>query len=144
MPILRIPVSNTFALIDYEDRWIVNTFAWHLQIVPRSNSGLRYARTCMNFNKRPIRVVMHKLILGDTEDKDGMHIDHINGNGLDNRKQNLRLVTPKENAQNRYDKRIRAGTDKELIDILNQIEKLRSAVLRACAKRVTGRDIILS
>lgn len=42
------------------------------------------------------RVRIHSMILGRNR-----IIDHINHDGLDNRRQNLRIVTPTQNAQNR-------------------------------------------
>lgn len=48
----------------------------------------------------PLR--MHRLILESTGlNLDGLHIDHINGDGLDNRICNLRAVTPGDNNKNR-------------------------------------------
>ena len=41
--------------------------------------------------------LLHRYIMNYTGDN---YIDHINGNKLDNRKNNLRIVTPKQNAQN--------------------------------------------
>ena len=41
---------------------------------------------------------MHALIMSTPK---GMHTDHIDGNGLDNRKENLRVCTAQQNHQNR-------------------------------------------
>jgi hypothetical protein len=41
---------------------------------------------------------MHRVLLGVPP---GMVADHINGNGLDNRRENLRVVTKQENGWNR-------------------------------------------
>ena len=41
---------------------------------------------------------MHRVIMDAPK---GMHVDHINGNGLDNRRENLRLCTNSQNHMNR-------------------------------------------
>ena len=43
-------------------------------------------------------LMMHQFIMNSPK---GMHIDHINHDGLDNRRENIRICTPSENAQNR-------------------------------------------
>jgi hypothetical protein len=45
---------------------------------------------------------MHRCISNAT---DGQECDHINGDGLDNRRCNLRIVTRRQNTQNRHDER---------------------------------------
>lgn len=79
--------NNTFALIDSEDFVTVNKYKWH------NHKG--YAS--MNWAKPGTTRAMHRLIMNAPDTK---HVDHINGNGLDNRKRNLRLCTRNENLQN--------------------------------------------
>jgi hypothetical protein len=47
------------------------------------------------------RGFMHRLILGLTK-HDGLQADHLNFDGLDNRRSNLRIVTMSQNGQNRH------------------------------------------
>lgn len=56
----------------------------------------RYVYACCRLNGKP--VYMHRLVLAAN---DGDVVDHINGNRLDNRKENLRICSHKENMRNR-------------------------------------------
>lgn len=53
-------------------------------------------------NRRGESVKMHREIIKAASN---MHVDHINRNGLDNRKANLRVVTPLENGWNKAKQR---------------------------------------
>lgn len=81
------------ALVDDKDFDRVNQFKWNAD---HHYMSLWYARTKVNGKK----ISMHRFIL-DLGNLDKIGIDHINGNGLDNRRANLRLATSAENQRNR-------------------------------------------
>lgn len=54
-----------------------------------------YARTSQNRSS----LYIHRLLLG--AEAEGRFVDHINGNGLDNRRENLRVVNNRQNQMNR-------------------------------------------
>ena len=80
--------SHKVALVDKEDYKKVAEYRWYLHD--------RYAERSDTKNKK--HIYMHWDIIG--KPLKGMNTDHINGDGLDNRKDNLRHVTPRENLLN--------------------------------------------
>lgn len=89
-----IPLSNgKVAKVDGTDFDKVSEHHWHVD-------GAGYARTNIwKNNRKESAPRMHRLIVGDVDKS--LHIDHINGDKLDNRKDNLRVTTPSQNAMNR-------------------------------------------
>lgn len=81
--------NGMMAIVDAEDVPAISEFSWRV----RENHGNLYARA--NSNNRSI--LMHRLILGA---KPGQIVDHINRNGLDNRRENLRFATRRQNFAN--------------------------------------------
>lgn len=76
-------------IIDDEDFEIIKRHKWNAVVSHKK----WYAYTV----KTP-QISMHRLIM---KAKPGQIVDHINGNGLDNRKENLRFCTIAENNRNR-------------------------------------------
>lgn len=83
--------NGGIAVIDDEDAHLAQ-YVWSR--VDRPN-GVSYAvRRDSNRNYRPVR--MHREVMGFPDGP----VDHINGDGLLNRKSNLRICTQTENARN--------------------------------------------
>ncbi|MBK9976219.1 MAG: HNH endonuclease [Planctomycetes bacterium] len=78
------------ATIDDGDAELVQRFTWHAD----KARSTWYAQTTLGRGKT---LRMHRLIMVPPP---GLVVDHINGNGLDNRRANLRVVTPAVNAMN--------------------------------------------
>jgi len=89
-----ILTQGKVAIVDDDDFEYLNKWKWHIYKQNRNNY---YARTVIYLNKKRIPVLMHRLLIKC----DGYIIDHISGDGLDNRKCNIRVCTPNENPINR-------------------------------------------
>lgn len=88
--------SKTAVLtFDAEYAWLVNASSWRV--------AKGYAVCTIRYGSRAVGLkstaLMHRLIMGCTHG-DGLIVDHINGNTLDNRRGNLRVVSAAQNALN--------------------------------------------
>lgn len=81
-----------YSIIDSEDFSRIAKYSWCLH--KNGKQGKKYAATRTK-NKY---VLLHRLILDAVNSK--FQVDHINGDTLDNRKQNLRLCSRSENLRN--------------------------------------------
>lgn len=81
------------------DRLLLDDHKWYL-----SPGG--YVVRSYRQSGKTINLYLHQVILGK---KRGMVIDHINGNKLDNRRSNLRFVSPLINSHNSVKTRSKSG-----------------------------------
>jgi len=89
--------SGETCLVDSEDYDVVIQHNWFAKRSGRTC----YARANITLpDGKMSSIYMHRLVLG-LEYGDGIEVDHINHNGLDNRKSNLRTGTHKQNILNR-------------------------------------------
>jgi hypothetical protein len=93
---IEIPLSRGLvALVDDDDANAITPYKWSA----RDNAGRYYAfrKTTRGHGAKSIYIQMHRMLIG--ADK-GEQVDHINGNSLDNRRSNLRIVSHTINQAN--------------------------------------------
>ena len=88
----RIPLTRgLFTVVDDDDYGWLSEFSWYAQ---KDSRGKLYAATSVMDSIE----YLHRMIM----DEDGdTKVDHLNGDTLDNRKENLEVTGTSENAMNR-------------------------------------------
>ena len=92
--------QGEYAIVDEEDYEKISSFKWHV----RKTKHAKYAGHSERAGKTCVSTRMHRVILG-LKKGDGLEVDHINRNGLDNRRCNLRICTKQQNQMNSIKKR---------------------------------------
>jgi hypothetical protein len=96
-PYATIKISGGKSVkVDLDDKKRVRMFKWSLSA---HRNGQLYAMRKVQKNNIIKTVSLHHFIL-EVDSINNCHVDHINGNGLDNRKSNLRIVSRTINALN--------------------------------------------
>lgn len=89
--------QNKIALVDDEDYERLNQFKWYAKREGNTLYAVRGSKRLDGKGKQKL-IRMHRVIMNASK---GNQVDHRFGNGLDNRKENLRMCTNQQNAHNR-------------------------------------------
>ncbi|SHJ69136.1 AP2 domain-containing protein [Bradyrhizobium lablabi] len=125
-----VPLTQGFtAIIDAADVHLVERWNWCVQL----SWGTKYAYRKQWIAGKKCNVMMHRAILsvGDP----AVPIDHHDGDGLNNRRVNLRPCSPSENARNRGAQKNSASG---LKGVSKSGKKWRAEICIAGAKRHLG------
>jgi len=96
----QIPLTQgQFALVDNEDYDFLNQFKWYAN---RCKNTFYAERSEIIAKHTKKTIIMHRLIMNPSDE---MEIDHIDHNGLNNQKANLRVVTSSQNNMNQQPRR---------------------------------------
>jgi len=93
MQIIKL-TKGQVAIVDDEDFEELNQYKWYAH---KTGNTFYAGRNVKGLNRTTMH--MHQTIMNAPE---GADIDHINGDGLNNLKSNLRIVTHRQNTQNRH------------------------------------------
>lgn len=86
---------HLIALVDDADYDYLNQWKWSGE----KHRNTFYAHRVVTAGEKNIKIKMHRLIANVTDPK--LLIDHIDGNGLNNCKSNIRVCTSSQNSMNR-------------------------------------------
>ena len=99
---VAIPLTRgLFAVVDADDAALVAAHKWHA--VPARSTYYAARRVGSK------TIYMHRKILGLVEAASCVHVDHDDGDGLNNRRKNIRPCTPAQNSQKRASRKTPAG-----------------------------------
>ena len=84
-------------LVDDEDFEMLSKHKWYFST--SKNKTFFYAKSFSSRDGKLFNLYAHRLVMNCPKD---MLVDHKNHNGIDNRKENLRICTVRDNARNRF------------------------------------------
>ena len=123
----EIPLSNgMIALVDDEDYELVSQYTWTAWKPSRSRTW--YAVSGLNRGRGANVVLLHRFIMRPKEDE---QVDHISGEGLDNRRiTNLRIVTPAQQTYNRLPQKGKLYSDYKGVTWCKSSEKWKAQIMK--------------
>lgn len=114
-----IPLTQgKYAQVDDEDFEYLNQWKWFYNRTGKTDNG--YAERS---SRKSASIRMHRLVM-KLDDKN-LFIDHINHNGLDNQKHNLRIVT---SAQNQFNKNPNKDAASKYKGVYKEIRQNRNSI----------------
>lgn len=127
-----IPLSRGLvALVDDEDYTGLSQYRWYARL---SHPTYYAERNVYGEDGKHTQVSMHRVIMSAGK---GTEVDHVNGNGFDNRRANLRLASRVQNMRNQTRKR--PGTTSRFKGVSRETNR---AKWRACIQ-LSGKQIHL-
>jgi hypothetical protein len=92
--IAHVPLTKGYtAIIDADDVLLACGYNWTAQVMPRTV----YAYRIDYSGAKARKVYLHRALMGEPK---GLEVDHIDANGMNNTRCNLRKATKSQNCQN--------------------------------------------
>lgn len=127
----EVPLTQgQLALVDDDDYLELSKNQWHA----KKHGNTYYARRYISgVGGRRLCVYMHRAILG--QPPNGLEVDHIDRNGLNNQRSNMRFVSHRENCHNK-------GVPRNNTSGVKGVSRFRGGKWRA-EKRINGKWVWL-
>lgn len=107
----EIPLTKGYvAIVDDEDWEELSKYSWRAHVAPRAV----YGRTSIFVEGKRLDPLLHRMLMGVTDPL--LEVDHINHNGLDNRRENLRIF-PNGSRANHANGRSRLGSTSKYLGV---------------------------
>lgn len=96
--------EGKFTIVDEQDYYRYNDYRWSPQKKSRTYYAIRVVSNC----EKTLRIVsLHREIMNEPK---GLLVDHKNGDGLDNRRANLRTATKFDSVHNRRKRKTKTSS----------------------------------